>query len=204
MSERPFPARRWELARRQKLWHLVLDMLQRRKVPSANPVENTDPLAESVDRLSAEVRVLRDVLAEVREDFSWLTRNGLPIQPVEHVQVRRMARDVNAADWNERLVVERTLLHPPGQFSAVGSVDVERITEELRATVETLTHGQLLPVLNALDEVRTALLDAMQQQNDDHAVGKPETAFATEPASRIPQTQLQETHAPDVPHGRLF
>ena len=204
MSERPFPARLWELARRQKLWHLVLDMPQRRKSPSANPVENTDPLAESVDRLSAEVRVLRDVLSEIREDLSWVTRNGLPIQPVEHVHVRRMARDVNAADWNERLVVERTLLHPPGQFSAMGSVDVERITEELRATVQTLTHGQLLPGLKALDEVRAALLAAMQQDNDDHEVGKPQAAFATLPASQIHQAQPQETHAPDVKLGRLF
>ena len=159
---------------------------------------------ESVDRLSSEIHCLRQVLDEVREDVSWLTRNGLPVQPIEHVHVRRMARDVNADDWSERLVIERTQLHPPGQFSAMGSLDVGRITEELRTAVETLNHGELLPVFNAVDVVRAALLNAMQEQDGDHAVGKPETASASEPASQIPQAHLQESHAPDIPRDRLF
>ena len=179
-------------------------MPTRRHVPSAAPVERASPLTESVDRLTSEIHCLRQVLDDVREDVSWLTRNGLPVQPVEHVHVRRMARDVNADDWSERLVIERTQLHPPGQFSAMGSLDVGRIAEELRTTVEALNHRQLLPVLNALDVVRAALLNAMQQQNGDREVGKPETVFATKPASQIPQAQPQETHAPDIPRDRLF
>ena len=99
-------------------------------------------------------------------------------------------------------MIERTQLHPPGQFSAMGSLDVGRIAEALRTAVETLSHGHVLPVLNALDVFRAALLNAMQEQDGDHAVGKPETA--SEPASQIPQTHLQESHASDIPRGRLF
>ena len=157
---------------------------------------------ESVDRLSSEIHCLRQVLDDMREDVSWLTRNGLPVQPIEHVHVRRMARDVNADDWSERLVIERTQLHPPGQHSAMGSLDVGRIAEELRTAVETLSHGQLLPVLNALDVVRAALLDAMQRQHGGFPRADPQASpTLSAPASPPPQ---KGSPPPNASPGRLF
>lgn len=174
-------------------------MPQRRKSPSASRAENTDPLAESVDRLSAEVRVLRDVLAEIREDFSWVTRNGLPIQPVEHVHFRRMARDVNADDWSERLVIERTLLHPPGQLAGIAIPELRRLTEHLQSAVEALMEGQVEPILKAVDEVQAALMDAMQQSQTN--VSTQETATTESMSPLFPPENPQ---GPGVPAGRLF
>lgn len=70
------------------------------KAPSA-PAQSTeaDPLHESVDRLAVEIRLLREVMDEMREDVSWVTRNGLPHQPIEQVVVKQMARDPCAKDW---------------------------------------------------------------------------------------------------------
>lgn len=125
--------------------------------PLVNPAECTDPVAEAGDRLAAEVRCLREVMDDVREDLSWLTRNGLPVQPVEHVHVKRMARDVTAPNWDERLVVERTMLHPPGQLSGIATPELRRLAEELQSAVEHLLEGKIGPVLKAVDEVQAAL-----------------------------------------------
>lgn len=46
---------------------------------------------------------------EIREEISWVTRNGLPVRtplPVSPV-LKRMALDPLAADWGERLLIER-------------------------------------------------------------------------------------------------
>ena len=120
-------------------------MPQRRKSPSANSAEKTDALIESVDLLSAEVRCLREVLDEVREDFSWLTRNGLPIRPVEHVHVRRMARDINADDWAARLVVDRFELPETAQASLLESDSLDDLARNLTAAFEAAAKGQLEP-----------------------------------------------------------
>ena len=174
-------------------------MPQRRKVPPAQPAESTDPLFESVDRLSAEVRVLRDVLAEIREDFSWVTRNGLPIQPVEHVHVRRMARDVNADDWSERLVIERTLLHPPGQLAGIATPELRRLTEDLQSAVDALMQGQVEPILKAVDEVQAALMDAMQHSETNASAAETATT-----ESMSPLFPTENPPEPSVPAGRLF
>ena len=109
--------------------------------------EESGPLSESVDQLIGEVRLLRQVLDEIREDLSWVTRNGLPVQPVEHVHVKSMARDVTAVDWNNWLVVERSMLDPPTRLSGLDFIDLDRIAEELRVAVETLAQGQIEPIL---------------------------------------------------------
>ena len=44
-------------------------------------------LTDAVNRLADEVRVVRDVLDETREDLGWLTRNGLPNQTTVHTQL---------------------------------------------------------------------------------------------------------------------
>ena len=153
-----------------EIWHLEPAMPSQRRSPPTKSVEDSQQLAESVDRLTDELRSLGTVLESIREDVSWVTRNGLPVQPVEHVHVKRMARDPCAADSNERLDVERTMIHPPGQLSALGSLDIERIAEELRTAVETLAQEHLEPVLTALDEVRGALLRAIQAKKREAGV----------------------------------
>lgn len=162
------------------LWHLVMDMPTRRKVPSAIPAEQTDPLSEAADRLSAEVRCLREVLDEVREDFSWVTRNGLPIQPMEHVRVRRMARDPNADDWAARLVVDRFALPENVQASPLESDSLDALARNLTAAFEAAAKGQLGPVLQAVDGVQARLVAVLKQQGGNE-ISEP-ASVATTPA----------------------
>lgn len=186
---------------------------QRQSAPTKS-VEESQQLAESVDRLTDELRSLGTVLESIREDVSWVTRNGLPVQPVEHIHLTRMARDPCADDWNERLVVERTMIHPPGQLSALGSPNIERIAEELRNAVETLAQEHLEPVLTALDETRDALLSAIHRtkqesggetlcDNGDEAqdvlipVGEHNAAVQQAAISDIPAVVLSESENPD-------
>ena len=66
-------------------------------------------LREEISSLKDHIRVLVDAIDEVREELSWLTRNGLPSrEPHPPVPVlKRMAADPCADDWGERLVIER-------------------------------------------------------------------------------------------------
>ena len=206
------------------IWHLEPAMSSQRRSPPTTSVDEPNPLAESVDRLTDELRSLGTVLESVREDISWVTRNGLPVQPVEHIHLTRMARDPCAADWNERLVAERTMIHPPGQSSGLGSLDIERISEELRTTVETLAQGHLEPVLTALDEVRATLLRAIRRakqesggesacENSDeaqdvliptgeHNAAEQHSAIPGNPAAELPETgNPEETLLRTVANG---
>lgn len=86
-------------------------------------------LRREMAELKDNIRVLSDVLYEIREEISWLTRNGLPIQEERlHVApvVKRMALNPAASDWAERLEIARgdcdderpsagTMKPPPGQ-----------------------------------------------------------------------------------------
>lgn len=67
-------------------------------------------LREEITSLKDHIRVLVDDIDEVREELSWLTRNGFlpsrePLPPVP--VLKRMAADPCADDWGERLVIER-------------------------------------------------------------------------------------------------
>ena len=137
-------------------------MPPRRSKPESAPVEEPNPLAESVDRLTGELRVLRQVLDEVREDFSWVTRNGLPMKPVEYSCVKRMALDPCAEDWGEKLVVERST-YDPRTATPLDSQSLDRVVEDLERTFEAVAQGQLEVVLVALDGVRAELLKAIRK-----------------------------------------
>ena len=96
-------------------------MPPRHSAPATDLPEEQAPLAESMDNLTGELRMLRQVLDEIREDISWVTQNGLPVRPVEYVRVKRMALDPCAEDWGERLVIERSRYDPSGEASPVGA-----------------------------------------------------------------------------------
>ena len=196
------------VANRGRFWHPEPDMRSHRESPPTKSVEEPEQLVESVDRLTDELRSLGTVLESIREDVSWVTRNGLPVQPIEHVHVQRMARDPCAADWKERLAVERIVLHPSGQLSGLDSPDIDRIAEELRATIETLSHKQVEPVLIALDEVRAALCAAMQRQQGERTAIDPGTSTRSTTASASAMTPLSPTPpksaSNDAPSGQLF
>ena len=122
-----------------------------------------ETLSESVGRLAGEVHILRDVLAEIREEMTWIMRNGVPHQPVEHVLLKSMAKDPFDPKWGEKLVVER---YPRVESSTNSTVDPEsldRVVHDLQLTIEGVAQEQMDAVLKAIDSVRVDLLAAIKR-----------------------------------------
>lgn len=143
--------------------------MAKKSAPTVPRAPEPDPLALAVDRLTGELAMLRQVLDEIREDFSWLTRNGLPVQPIEHVHVKRMALDPCADDWGERLEIERSTYHPRGAASPLDSEALDHIADDLKVTMEAVAQGQLDIVLTALDGVRAEILTVLGRRRSDPA-----------------------------------
>jgi hypothetical protein len=130
----------------------------RRPAPAPPEREHRlDSLGDSLDKLSQEVRLLREVIDEIREEFSWLTRNGLPTQPIEHVTVKRMSKDSCAEDWAERLVLEHN-------FVSIGrprldASCVREIVVRIECSFEAAATGQLGLILPVLESVKNRIIE---------------------------------------------
>ena len=127
--------------------------------------------------------------------MSWVTRNGLPVQPIEHVHVKRMALDPCASDWRERLEIERSAFPANGTASTLDVAALDRIAESLTATVEAVAQGHLEAVLNALDVVRNEILSAL-----DRDPGEPRDS----PVSAAPSPPAVSPRSENRPRGSLF
>lgn len=79
-----------------------------RKSSTATPNEVVELREELVD-LRQQVQLLSTIIDELREELSWLTRNGIPphADAIPSPVLKRMAADPLADDWNERLVIAR-------------------------------------------------------------------------------------------------
>ena len=82
-------------------------MPPRNSPPSAASDEIVQ-LRDEVTDLKNQVRVLSDILDEIRVDLQWVAQNGLPIRETlpPRPTLKRMALDPCAEDWNERLVID--------------------------------------------------------------------------------------------------
>ncbi len=77
--------------------------------PSVPPAsDEITELREEIASLKDHIRLLVDAIDEVREELSWLARNGLPSrEPLPPVPVlKQLAADPCADDWGERLVID--------------------------------------------------------------------------------------------------
>jgi hypothetical protein len=93
--------------------------MNRSSRPSAErDTEQIDRLTAAVERLADEVRVLRDVLDELREDFRWASRNDKLGGAV--FMLTSMPADAAAEDWPER-VNRYSADHLPVEDSASGA-----------------------------------------------------------------------------------
>lgn len=181
----------------------------RKSAPApAHTPASSDALAEAVGRLTSELANLRQVMDEIREDFSWLTRNGLPVQPIEHVHVKRMALDPCADDWGDRLEMERSTYYPRGAASPLDSVALDQIADDLKTTFEAVAQGQLQVVLTAFDGVRAEILAALKRRR-----GEPRMDVATAASDSAPSQSSSPASSPSSaadrsaskpPPGRLF
>lgn len=68
----------------------------------------SNQLVDALARLADEIRVMRDVLSEIREDLNWAIRNEQPGGgDYGHSLLKEMARDPTSDDWGERLRIVR-------------------------------------------------------------------------------------------------
>lgn len=137
-------------------------------------------LTDAINRLADEVRVVRDVLDETREDLGWLTRNGLPHQTTVHTQLVRMARNPLAPDANERFEFRR-FVFPNAGHSTLASERLDELVSEIAEVVTGTGQEQVNLLLGALDDVREKLIAAIKASEDrqDAEVDSPETSSPT-------------------------
>lgn len=161
--------------------------------PAPSPTPDGEPLVDAVHRLTAEITVFRQVIDEIREDFSWLTRNGLPVQPIEHVHVVRMALDPCADDWGDRLEIERSTYNSRANASPLESDVLDRVTDDSTSALEAAAQGHLEFVLSALERMRDSIVAVLKhRQRVDPAApdgGSPP------PVTNQPQTPEPESAA---------
>ena len=138
-----------------------------KKTASATAPERThsqqaDRLCETVTDLTQHVRVLIDVFDDIREDLSWITRNGIPgCRPIEHTRVVRMARDPLAPDAREHLEIRTYTLEPHGPSVVMPEV-FEALVSEIAEAMTVVGQEQLNMLLAALDDARTKLMAAIR------------------------------------------
>lgn len=161
--------------------------------PSASETSRSqqlERLTDALNRLTDEVRVVRDVLDETREDLSWISRNGLPHQPTVHTQLVRMAADPLSPDWNERLEFRR---FPSGDSSnsQIASEQLEELVSEIAELVTGTGQEQVNLLLTALDDMRAKLVVAIKASADEPPTEViPTAAMSSGPRSTPRQGEL--------------
>lgn len=93
---------------------------QRNHIPGERGEVCELQLVECLDRLADEIRVVRDVLDAIHDDFNWVTRNGQRSDHLhQHSILKEMALDPTTDDWGERLRILRdTAVVGPDELSA--------------------------------------------------------------------------------------
>ena len=177
------------------------------KSPSHRSIVDCDEasITAAIERLTSELRVLRNVMDEIREDLSWLSRNGLTLRPIQSFTVKRMALDPSAADWGERLHIERYSSAPaPKRADAVlDAATLDEMIDSFTGTLEAVAQGQLEVVLTALDGVRSQIMSALKRRPteiDDAAT----LVSPVAPQAPLAATEKPTAPLPRPPPGQLF
>jgi len=173
-----------------------------------------DRLQTAVDELASNVRVLADIVGEIREDLSWLTRNGMPHQPLV-VQVQRMPR-VPAGEAGS---FEFSLLSLPVNDPTAETLSddqmresvVDDLVDRLAEPLGQMAQEQLNMLMSVLDRAHRDVLQAIRSPQSLGLTGqhspKPETPRT--PNSEKARAPLSsQSSSPPVesppPPGQLF
>ena len=184
-------------------------MSRRASCSSTTPDETpADRLQATVEELSQNVRVLTEIVDTLREDLSWLTRNGIPHQPIT-VIVHRMPRvagegthgspELSFAQLPDRDPTTDTLSDDQAR-TAVNNEIVERLAVPLGEVAQE----QLNILLSIFDHAHRDVLEAIRS---------PQTGPPAEPAPKKGRKRKNEPTAavvrsipqePPTPPGLLF
>lgn len=141
-------------------------MVSKRSPSRATDDQETDRLLEVVDQLQQQAGVLIDLISDVREDLSWLTRNGVPHQPLL-IRVERMALDPLAKDWGDRLqisVISPNQRRFPDLTGDDSSGRVTGLVERLADPLGQVAPQQLAVLTSLIDRFKHEILQAIHSR----------------------------------------
>ncbi len=154
-------------------------------------------LTDAVNHLAEELRVVRDVMDEIREDLGWITRNGIPGRHCEHTHIVRMARDPLAPNANASLRVLTSTVASTNSSELAPDV-FDELVSEITEAVTVVGQEQVNLLLTALDDARAKLVAAIKTSSAVPNAEEVSTASAPPPPSTLPPA----TKPTDA--GRLF
>jgi hypothetical protein len=185
-------------------------MARRPQSHSTESIESdADRLQSAVFELAQNVRVLTDIVDAIREDLSWLTRNGMPHQPIT-VIVHRMPR---VAEEGSRGTMELSFAHLPQRDPTETLTDdqvrtavIDDVVQRLAEPVGELAQQQLSSLVSTLDHAHRDVLQAIR------GVRTPPTEEPAPKRARRPKRKQENKVAvvptvppePPPPPGRLF
>ena len=186
-------------------------MARRVSSSSTTPDETpADRLQATVEELSHNVRVLTDIVDALREDLSWLTRNGVTHQPIT-VIVHSMPR---VAGEGSRGSTELTFAQLPDRDPTadtlsddqVRSAVIDEVVERLAVPLSELAQEQLNVLLSIIDHAHHDVLQAIRKP---HTI-RPEDTVPKKPRRRKKKEEPTAAVLPSVsqepppPPGQLF
>ena len=143
-------------------------MRSRTPVAPTAPAETpADRLQQTVDELAQNVRVLTDVIDQLRADLSWLTRNGLPHQPI-HVFVHRMPRATSGKKGNGALKLSLAswpVCDPTAETLSddqLRSAVIDEVVQRLAEPLGQLAQEQLNELLSVMDHAHREVMLAIR------------------------------------------
>lgn len=147
----------------------------RASAPESSRSQWLERLTDAVNHLAEELRVVRDVMDEIREDLGWITRNGIPGRHGEHKQLVRMARDPLAPNANASLRVLTSTVESANSSELAPDV-FDELVSEITEAVTVIGQEQVNLLLTALDDARAKLVAAIKASS---AVPNVENALTT-------------------------
>ncbi len=161
--------------------------------PASPRRQQAERLTDVIEKLADEVRVVRDVLDDIREDLNWVTRNGIPGRPIQHTRVTRMARDPLTPDAASHLEL-RTYTLEPKNSAGISPEVFDELVSEIAEAMTVVGQEQLNMFLTALDDARAKLMAAIRQPVAPVTL-EPIVPSPSDPAA----AEVQLTTAPTVP-----
>lgn len=90
-------------------FHGSMSAMQSADHATSQGERTSSAVVDALDRLADEIRVVRDVLEELREDLNWIVRNERSSgYRQQHSVLKEMAADPASEDWGERLEIGRS------------------------------------------------------------------------------------------------
>lgn len=177
--------------------------------PAAVSETDADRLQASVAELAQNVRVLTDIVDQLREDLSWLTRNGMPHQPVT-VLVHRMPLVAEEPGIGS---MELSFHHWPNRDPTVEMSDdgiraavIDDVVQRLAEPLGEIAQEQLNMLVSVVDHAHREVLQAIRTPRSE----QPKNSSPAKSSRRKTKQQPAIPAVPALPAdppppaGRLF